>query len=264
MIALLAIAQAAASPCGAACNLTSAQQPTAGICCRWQFANVTDVTWTDVLNDTRTLDSALRSLTRCHAATARTPDSGYVPYSRWANCNLECVPALAIVFAVIWLFFLFSVLATTADVYMVPVLERLAEQLRLSPNVAGVTILAFGNGGPEFFTLFAAFSAGNGAVAIGSLLGGGMFITTVVLGTVCLIAPFRPHRRPLLRDVAFYLAGVITVWYAARDDKITLQEALTMAVLCTFAGAQTLIVDTCSEGPAFASLVRQTPSTSPW
>jgi sodium/potassium/calcium exchanger 6 len=187
------------------------------VCCQWEVSNIT---W-----------EAVPDADQCRCSKVRVPDKGYVPYWRWHSCSLFCVPWISQAFAFLWLLFLFSVLASTADEYMVPVLEQLAEDLELSPNVAGVTILAFGNGGPEFFTLFAAFSSGNGAVAIGSLLGGGMFITTVVLGCVSMIAPFRPHRRPLLRDCGFYFAGVVSVWFATRDNIITLNEAVTLVVL---------------------------------
>ena len=53
---------------------------------------------------------------------------------------------------VVWLVLLISLLATTADYYFVPPLEYLSfSMLKLSPEVAGITLLALGNGAPDVF-----------------------------------------------------------------------------------------------------------------
>eukprot|EP00966_Prymnesium_polylepis_P219024 5068170-Prymnesium_polylepis.1 len=82
---------------------------------------------------------------------------GVIPYMRWHYCGMACVPGLSIFFCTCWILFLFSLVASTADEYMVPNLERLSDMLKLSPNVAGVTLLALGNGAPDFFTSFNAY-----------------------------------------------------------------------------------------------------------
>ena len=174
---------------------------------------------------------------RCLCApTWDTASNSILPYWRMTACDIaigntgtEIFLACALAFA--WMMFMFSVIASTADEWLVPNLERLSDSLRLSPNVAGVTILAFGNGAPEFFTLLAAFRGHHGDVAVGSLLGGGMFITTVVLGSVSIIAPFNPYRRPLLRDVGFYFAAIIVLGIVISDQKVTFNESMYMVVL---------------------------------
>jgi len=64
----------------------------------------------------------------------------------------------------------------------------ISDTLNLSDNVAGVTFLAFGNGAPDIFSVVTSIvnSKGNtgAALAIGELFGAGMFVTTVVVGTV--------------------------------------------------------------------------------
>ena len=47
-------------------------------------------------------------------------------------------------------------LASTADLYLSPALERITLRLGLSESLAGVTLLAFGNGAPDVFTSIAA------------------------------------------------------------------------------------------------------------
>ena len=58
-------------------------------------------------------------------------------------------------------------------------------QLKLSDNVAGVTLVAIGNGAPDIFSALSSFTATDPKVArlaIGSLLGAGMFVIMVVAG----------------------------------------------------------------------------------
>ena len=94
---------------------------------------------------------------------------------------------------VLWLFYLFVVLGDTADSFLVPALTTVSDLMQLSPQVAGVTVLALANGAPDFFTGIAAFSSdssGSDALGIGACLGAGMFITTVIFGSVILSSPF--------------------------------------------------------------------------
>lgn len=51
---------------------------------------------------------------------------------------------------------MFTCLVIAADRFFCPALEVLADYLRIAPNVAGATLLAFGNGAPDLFTQFAA------------------------------------------------------------------------------------------------------------
>jgi sodium/potassium/calcium exchanger 6 len=78
---------------------------------------------------------------------------------------------------------------------------------RLSPNMAGVTILAFGNGAPDIFSSLAGISNSRPELVFGELFGAGIFVTTMVAGAVCWVTPFHVMERPFLRDVAFYLAA---------------------------------------------------------
>jgi len=78
-------------------------------------------------------------------------------------------------------------LSDTADAYLSPCLEFIVERLSCNESLAGVTLLAFGNGAPDVFGAIA--SAGdpssnasldaNQPVCI--LIGGTFFICTVVI-----------------------------------------------------------------------------------
>ena len=65
--------------------------------------------------------------------------------------------------------------------------------------------------GPTVYTFQAGISAERPELVFGELFGAGVFVTTVVAGTVCVIKPFKLMERPFLRDLSFYIiAGQMT------------------------------------------------------
>ena len=85
--------------------------------------------------------------------------------------------------------------------------------LRLSANLAGVTILAFGNGAPDIFSSLAGISNSRPQLVFGELFGAGIFVTTAVAGAVCWFKPFHLMERPFLRDITFYAAAAFWAFY---------------------------------------------------
>jgi sodium/potassium/calcium exchanger 6 len=103
--------------------------------------------------------------------------------------------------------------------------------LGLDENLAGVTLLAFGNGSPDVFSTFSAMRANSGSLAIGELLGASSFIVSCVVGSMCIIKPFQVHRGPFLRDVGFFTLAVGLVLVTLWDSKIDRWEAGTLVCL---------------------------------
>lgn len=162
-------------------------------------------------------------------------DEGFVNYTELLYCGLDKVPVwFGCVLLVVWWLFMFSGLAVTADDFFCPSLAVISRSLKLSHNVAGVTFLAFGNGAPDVFSAVAAISnakAGDAGLAIGALFGAGVFVTTVVAGSIAIARPFKCMERPLMRDVIFYLAATYWAWLIMWDKKITQVEAAGLLVL---------------------------------
>ncbi|KAI6117254.1 Sodium/calcium exchanger protein-domain-containing protein [Pisolithus croceorrhizus] len=82
-------------------------------------------------------------------------------------------------------------------------------------NVAGVTFLAFGNASPDT----------SGSLAIGELLGAASFIVSCVVGSMCMIRPFKVDPLPFLRDVGFFTVAVIMLLVILRDGLIQAWES---------------------------------------
>lgn len=126
---------------------------------------------------------------------------------------------------IIWVIFLFSTLGISASDFFTPNLATLAQLLGLDENVAGVTFLAFGNGSPDVFSTYSAMRAGSGALAIGELLGAASFIVSCVVGSMCIIKPFRVHAKPFLRDIGFFTVAVSLLLGILWDGVIKSWEA---------------------------------------
>ena len=93
-------------------------------------------------------------------------------YTTFVFCAMSGSEPVACVLLLAWLLLLLSVLATTADFFFVPPLTMLSDRLGLSPAVAGITLLALGNGAPDVFTVYASIvKAGDFSLGLGSLLG---------------------------------------------------------------------------------------------
>ncbi|XP_065193970.1 putative sodium/calcium exchanger 7 [Sycon ciliatum] len=156
-------------------------------------------------------------------------------YLSLAACSLPHAKWFAYIIMALWLFVLVSLLATTADYFFVPPLNVLAEKLQLTPAVAGITLLAVGNGAPDVFTAYAAIhGADDFPLQLSALLGASIFISTVVLGSVMLVAEVSAKtvkRVDMIRDILVYMVVVATVVGVSCDSKIELWEsALFLAI----------------------------------
>ena len=102
-------------------------------------------------------------------------------------------------------------LGSTADQYLSPALEAISDKLSCSESLAGVTLLALGNGAPDVFSAIAASgdSDENGDImlSVSALIGSAFFITTVVMFLA--VNASEPHKKIrvtknfFLRDLIF-------------------------------------------------------------
>lgn len=110
---------------------------------------------------------------------------GYIDW-QWVYCNTES-SAFVVIFVSAFFFtiIMMNVLGSTADDYFVPVLHTIAYVCRMRADVAGITLLAFGNGAPDIITAVTGIvGAGNFGLVIGNLLGGSNFIFMIIQGAV--------------------------------------------------------------------------------
>lgn len=76
------------------------------------------------------------------------------------------------------------------------------------------------------FATFSAMRTHSGGLAIGELLGAASFVTSVVVGSMCIIKPFKVDRIPFLRDVGFFTVAVILLVFVLWDSKLEAWESV--------------------------------------
>ena len=124
-----------------------------------------------------------------HVRNTRACGGNLYPYLKFAYCTNAGIVIPTVIYAFGLGVSLYA-LALVADAFFCPALETVATILKISPEVAGATLLALGNGAPDVFAQVAAVTSGTMPdvdMAVSTALGSGLFITTVILGVVILM-----------------------------------------------------------------------------
>lgn len=96
----------------------------------------------------------------------------------------------------------------------------------LNENVAGVTLLAFGNCAPDMITNITGLS-GESRRLYSDTLGAGLFVVFCVAGAIVAFVPFIAQPTNFLRDCLFLVLAVVFIDYCMTTDKaITLTEGI--------------------------------------
>ena len=136
----------------------------------------------DVLPSCATSNVAFKT-DQCLFVSEYCTEQSILKYMAFYYCDLE--PAVWYVIFIPVLVYLLYLLSDTADAYFCDSIQTIVDCHKMSPNVAGVTLLALGNGCPDVFSSLAAF-AGGSAPELGAaeLAGSGALLTTVVVSMV--------------------------------------------------------------------------------
>jgi hypothetical protein len=130
-------------------------------------------------------------------------------YLHMYYCTIGAGPVAIILLSLI-LCLMFILLGSTAEDFFCPALSGLSEMLGLRPRVAGVTLLALGNGAPDVFSIIASVNAKEAAMAVGEVTGAGNFVTTAVVGAVALVTPEGLKARGMfIRDVIMLIIATL-------------------------------------------------------
>jgi len=133
---------------------------------------------------------------------------------------------MLIVGSFIGLLLAFYLLAKICEDYFVESLELIAKRFRMPHDVAGATLMAIGSSAPELFTsLIAVHKIGAESIGVGTIVGSAIFNLLVIVGGVALVASVRLDSRPVIRDLCFYAASVILLYWVFEDGVISLTEA---------------------------------------
>uniref|UniRef100_A0A4W4FCP9 Sodium/calcium exchanger membrane region domain-containing protein n=1 Tax=Electrophorus electricus TaxID=8005 RepID=A0A4W4FCP9_ELEEL len=126
--------------------------------------------------------------------------------------------------------YMFYALAIVCDVYFVPSLEKICENLHLSEDVAGATFMAAGSSAPELFTSLIGVFITKGDVGVGTIVGSAVFNILVIIGVCGIFAgqTILLTWWPLFRDSVYYIFSVLALILIIYDEKVLWWETLVL------------------------------------
>ena len=152
----------------------------------------------------------------------------FIEYISFLYCTFDPSDQwIAILISILWTLILFIALGVAATDFLCPALFMISKSMNMSQSVAGVTLIAFGNGSPDVFAAIAGMMQGRPGLVIGGLFGGGCFVVMMVLGTIFSVKSFTLMPQPFLRDILFYMIAVSWAFYLFVGPRaITLADAI--------------------------------------
>lgn len=128
---------------------------------------------------------------------------------------------------------IFYLLTKICTHYFVESLELLAKKLKMSPDIAGATLMALGGSAPEFLiVIIALLYPGNHAnFGAGAIVGSAIFNILVVVGVAAILHTAKLSWKPVTRDVIFYLIAILSLFFVFQDGQVRWPEALSLVVI---------------------------------
>ncbi|XP_051513812.1 sodium/potassium/calcium exchanger 3-like isoform X3 [Myxocyprinus asiaticus] len=137
--------------------------------------------------------------------------------------------------------YMFYALAIVCDVYFVPSLQKISENLHLSEDVAGATFMAAGSSAPELFTSLIGVFITKGDLGVGTIVGSAVFNILVIIGVCGIFAGQTISLTwwPLFRDSTYYILSVLALILVIYDEKVIWWETI---ILISMYGVYILIM----------------------
>lgn len=126
----------------------------------------------------------------------------------------------------------FYLLSQVTDKYFIDSLDRIAERLNLSSDMAGATLMAIGSSAPELFVALVAVlqPGGHEEIGMGTIVGSALFNILVIIGAVAMVKKATITWQPIVRDILFYLLAIGLLFWAFHDGGISLTESIIFVV----------------------------------
>jgi cation:H+ antiporter len=109
--------------------------------------------------------------------------------------------------------------------------SRIAAAMKISPLVIGLTIVAFGTSSPELAVSVMSSLKGQGAIALGNVVGSNIFNVLFILGLSALIAPLIVAKQLIKLDVPIMIGVSLLVLLFAMNGSIGLLEGILLVLI---------------------------------
>ncbi|GAB5359085.1 hypothetical protein AAMO2058_000514000 [Amorphochlora amoebiformis] len=145
---------------------------------------------------------------------------------------------------ILGLAYLFSCMAVACDSYLMPATELLSEWLRMSDDLAGVSLLAMASAAPEIVISCIGILNHEFRVSMACVMGSGI-IGFGLIPAVCILGIQRPmslNALPVFRDLFFYAIILITMIIICTNGSVSVWES--GAILILYAGYILTVLNT--------------------
>ena len=109
--------------------------------------------------------------------------------------------------------------------------SAIALRLGVSPLVIGLTIVALGTSSPELAVCVGLNLAGNGATAIGNVVGSNICNILLVLGVSALVRPILIKAQLIIRDAPILIGVSLLFMWFIHDGSLVIWEGILLTVL---------------------------------
>jgi len=132
--------------------------------------------------------------------------------------------------------YMFLCCAILTEEFFVPSLEKLAIKWKMSPDVAGATLMAVGSSAPEIFVNVIDTVFGEEDLGLDSVIGSAMFNICIItsLSAICAPKPLQLNWKPFIRDFIFYFITVLLLVISLADGKVFWYESVCFLILYLF------------------------------
>ncbi|CAH2097182.1 unnamed protein product [Euphydryas editha] len=129
--------------------------------------------------------------------------------------------------------FTFIGLAIVCDEYFVSSLDRICEEFKLAPDVAGATFMAAGSSAPELATVVIGVFCAQDDIGVSGVIGSAVFNIMFVISVCALCAGTVSHLNwwPLCRDCFFYAISILVMLCTIANGYVSWPEALFMLIM---------------------------------
>lgn len=162
----------------------------------------------------KTLDAA----GKCSAATNECNDQVNVfNLFQLYFCSMGEHLYYLIPFGIVYLVLLFDLISSTCENWLTAPLTKIGKTLHFSEALSGVTLIALANGAPDAIAAYSAAGqvstdGSDTFLAVGSIFGANLFITTIVLFQVIRNGnEIQMQYQTIARDMIFFIIGTLVL-----------------------------------------------------
>lgn len=115
--------------------------------------------------------------------------------------------------------------------YLVNGAVDIANRLKISPLIVGMTIVAFGTSAPELIVSLEAALTGHPEISLGNVIGSNIANIGLILGLTALILPLAVQKVSFTRDMPFLIMISVMLFAVMKDGLVSRYEGIMFVLL---------------------------------